>query len=62
MNPKLRNAIAETVSLLGIAQAAVPQLTAISHLPAWVGPVLALVVTVGNQFLKDTTPPPTPSP
>ena len=60
MNPKLRNATAEIVSLVGIAQAAIPDFRAASGLPAWVGPLLALIVTVGNQFLKDSTPPPTP--
>ena len=59
MNPKLRNALAEIISLGGIAQAAVPQFQAGSHLPAWVGPLRALVVTVANQLYKDSTPPPT---
>ena len=59
MNPKLRNALAEIVSLGGIAQAAVPQFTAVSHVPAWVGPTIALIVTVANQLYKDSTPPPT---
>lgn len=62
MNPKLRNALAEIVSLGGIAQAAVPQFTAVSHVPAWVGPLLALVVTVANQLYKDSTPPPGATP
>jgi hypothetical protein len=57
---KIRNAIAETVQLMGIAQAAVPQFTAVSHLPAWVGPAVSLAVALGNQWLKDSTPPPTP--
>ena len=59
INPKLRNALAEIVSLGGIAQAAIPQFTAITHVPAWVGIVLALVVTCANQLLKDSTNPPT---
>jgi hypothetical protein len=61
MNPKLRNSIAEIVSVLSIADAAIPQLAAATHIPAWVGVVLAILVNVGNQLLKDSTPPPTPS-
>ncbi len=61
MDPKLRNAIAEIVALAGLAYAALPNLH-IGNIPAWVGPVLSLIVTVGNQFLKDSTPPPTPTP
>jgi hypothetical protein len=60
MNPKARNAIAESVAILAIAQAAIPQLAANDHVPAWVGIVIALLVNVGNQLLKDSTPPPTP--
>ncbi len=62
MNFKLRNTLAEIVSIGGICQAALPGLTAASHLPAWVGPLLALIVTVANQLIKDgeKTPPPTP--
>ncbi len=60
MNPKIRNAIAELVSLAGIVYAAIPSLD-IPNIPRWLGPVLSLVVTVGNQWLKDSTPPPTPT-
>lgn len=61
MNPKIRNAIAESVAILALAQAAIPQLQASDHIPAWVGIVIALLVNVGNQLLKDSSPPPTPS-
>lgn len=61
MNQKIRNAIAESVAILAIAQAAIPQLATSDHIPAWVGIVVALLVNVGNQLLKDSTPPPTPS-
>lgn len=59
MNPKLRNALAEVIQLGGIAQAAIPQFTAVSHLPPWVGPLVSLVVSVANQLYKDSTNPPT---
>jgi hypothetical protein len=59
MNPKLRNALAEIVSIGGILQGAIPSFTSFSHIPVWVGPTLALVVTVANQLYKDSTPPPT---
>lgn len=60
MNAKLRNALAEIISLGGIALAAVPQFAAVvPNLPKWVGPLIALVVTVANQLYKDSTPPPT---
>jgi hypothetical protein len=62
MNPKFRNAIAEIVGVLAMANAALPQLAATTHVPAWVGVVVALLINVGNQFLKDSTPPPTPAP
>lgn len=59
MDPKIRNSVAEIISLLGIALAAIPQLQTVMHLPAWAGVVGALVITLGNQWLKDSTPPPT---
>jgi hypothetical protein len=59
MNPKIRNAIAEALSLLSLASTFVPQFKAIGcDLPAWAGVTLALVITVGNQWVKDSTPPP----
>jgi len=60
MNPKLRNAIAEAVAVLGIANATLPQLATTTHVPAWVGIVIAALVNIGNQFIKDSNPPPTP--
>jgi hypothetical protein len=58
LNPKLRNVIAETVAILGIANATLPQLAADSHIPAWVGIVVALLINIGNQLIKDSTIPP----
>lgn len=60
MNPKIRNSIAEVLSLLSLAATFVPQFkTAGINLPPWLGVSLALAITVGNQWLKDSTPPPT---
>lgn len=59
MSPKLRNALAETAAVLALAQAAIPQIAATDHVPAWVGIVVALLINVVNQFLKDSSPPPT---
>lgn len=59
MNPKIRNSIAEAASLAGIAVAAIPQLSTVMHIPAWVGVVAALVITILNQWVKDSTVPPT---
>jgi len=56
--PRVRNAIAELVSIAGIMIAALPQIAADAHVPQWSGAVLALIVTVGNQLLKDSTIPP----
>lgn len=62
MNPKIRNSIAEAVSLLSLAATFVPQFKAAGvSLPPWVGVSIALVVTIGNQWVKDSTPPPTAS-
>jgi len=58
LNPKVRNAVVEAVAILGIANAALPQLAATTHVPAWVGVVVAFLVNVGNQILKDNTPKP----
>ena len=58
LSPKVRNSIAEIVSLAGIMVAALPQIAADAHVPQWTGAVLAVVVTVGNQLLKDSTIPP----
>ena len=63
MNPKLRNAIAETVSILGIAYTAIPAWSAEHYAPpAWVGLAITLAITVLNQLLKDyeKTPPAPP--
>ena len=65
MNPKLRNAIAETVSILGIAYTAIPAWSAANYAPpAWVGLAITLAITVLNQLLKDyekTFPAPPPA-
>ena len=58
MNPKLRNAIAESVAVLAIANGFLPQFSNFTHIPPWVGVVLALLINVGNQLLKDSTPHP----
>ena len=57
----IRNVIVEAVAIAGIAIAALPQLSAATHVPAWVGVALALVVNIGGQILKTMFPnPPTP--
>ena len=62
MNPKIRNSIAEAVSLLSLASTFVPQFKEAGvNLPPWLGITIALVVTVANQWVKDSTPPPTAS-
>jgi len=62
MNPKIRNSIAEAISLLSLASSFVPQFKdAGINLPPWAGILIALLVTVGNQWIKDSTPPPTAS-
>jgi hypothetical protein len=58
LSPKIRNSLAEIVSIAGLLVAALPQIAADVHVPQWAGAVLALVVTVGNQLLKDSTIPP----
>ena len=61
MSPKIRNALAETASILGIAYAAIPAWSAAHYAPpAWVGLTITLVITVINQLVKDSTSPPTP--
>ena len=60
MNAKLRNSIAEVISLLSLASTFVPQFKEAGvNLPPWLGILIALVVTVANQWVKDSTPPPT---
>ena len=61
MNAQIRNVLAEAVAILGILQGAIPSFTAISHVPAWVGPTVALMVAVGNRLIQDNTPHPTAS-
>ncbi len=56
--PKVRNVIAESIAILGIANASIPQLATDTHVPAWVGIVIALLINVGNQLIKDSTVPP----
>ena len=56
LSPKVRNGIAEAVSIAGLLEAAIPQFAATVHLPQWAGAVLALVVTIGNQLIKDSAP------
>jgi hypothetical protein len=59
MNPKVRNIIAEVLTIVGIAIATLPDLQATTHVPAWVGVALAFITNVGNQILKQFpgTPP-----
>ncbi len=60
MNPKIRNSIAEAISLLSLAATFVPQFKSAGvNLPPWLGVLIALVITVANQWVKDSTPPPT---
>jgi len=60
MNPKLRNSIAEALSLLSLALGFVPQFKAAGvSIPPWLAILLAMIVTIGNQWVKDSTPPPT---
>jgi hypothetical protein len=58
LNAKVRNSIAEVVSILGIIDAALPQLAATTHVPAWAGVVIAMLAAVGNQLIKDSNVPP----
>jgi hypothetical protein len=58
MDPKVRNVIAEVLTIVGIAIAALPDLSAATHVPAWVGVALAFVTNVGNQILKQFPPAP----
>lgn len=62
MTPKYRNALAEFVAILGVAYAALPSWSAAVHIPAWVGLAIALLINVGNQLIKDSTPKPPISP
>lgn len=58
MSQKTKNIVTEAVTILGIAQAVLPQLTAVSHVPAWVGVVLAGLIQILNAVLKDSPPSP----
>jgi len=58
INPKLRNALAESAAIGGIALAAIPEWSTAVHVPRWVGLAVALAVNVCNQLYKDSTPPP----
>lgn len=61
MNPRTRNTIAEAVSLLGVIYGLLPAWSAAHYAPpAWVGLVLSGLVTIGNQFLKDSEKAPAP--
>ena len=62
MSPKYRNAVAESIAVLGVAYAALPSWSAAVHVPAWVGLAIALLINVGNQLIKDSTPKPPISP
>jgi hypothetical protein len=61
---QIRNIIAEVVTIAGIADAALPQLAATVHVPAWAGVTLAFIANVGNQVLKQffDAPPAPPAP
>ena len=59
MSQKAKNIVTEVVTVLGIAQGVLPQLTAVSHVPAWVGIALAGAIQILNAILKDN-PPATP--
>jgi hypothetical protein len=62
VNPKIRNGIAEAIAVLGILYAAIPSWSAAGHTPPWwVGLLITLLVSIGNQLLKDSTPSPCPS-
>lgn len=57
MSTKVRTILVESLTALGIAQSILPQLTAVSHVPAWVGVTISGIVQVINAILKDTPPP-----
>ena len=53
---KIRKAIVELVTAAGIAQTAIPQITAASHLSPLVGVTLSAIVQVGDLILADYLP------
>jgi hypothetical protein len=61
-NPKTVKVIVEIITAAGIAQGVLPQLTAVSHVPAWVGIALGAIVQVGHAILTDTATPPPDAP
>ena len=63
IDPKLRNAVAEFLTLLSLAAGFVPELASAGvAIPKWLAILIAMIITVGNQWIKDTakTPPTTP--
>ncbi len=64
---KLHNAIVQLLFIAGLLNGLLPQLAAITHVPAWVSLLIGAFVKIGNEFLDDeparpadasTTPPP----
>ncbi len=53
LGSKVHNALVQVVFIAGILNAVLPDLAATTHVPAWVGIVVAAVVKVGNEFLSD---------
>ena len=60
---KIHNAIVQVVFIAGILNGVLPDLAATTHVPAWVGVIIAAVVKIGNEFLSDKpAAPPAPTP
>ena len=59
LGSKIHNAVVQLVFIAGVLNGVLPDLSAVTHVPAIVGIIIAAVVKIGNEFLDDTpaTPP-----
>ena len=50
---KIHNAIVQVVFIAGVLNGVLPDLAAVTHVPAIVSVIIAAVVKIGNEFLDD---------
>lgn len=50
---KIHNAVVQIVFIAGVLNGVLPDLAAVTHVPAVVGVVIAAIVKIGNEFLDD---------
>jgi len=53
LGSKVHNAAVQVVFIAGVLNGVIPQIAAVTHIPAWIGVVVAAIVKIGNEFLDD---------